>query len=65
MFGGNMREKKLKWIPGRIEDAEISSDGSKVRLYLTTGGYRGEWGEYVETKVAVELSTSPESWHLS
>jgi hypothetical protein len=49
------------WRQMKIEEIEYNPETRKVRLRLTTGGYRGEYGSYREDRVTVELDAQ-EVW---
>lgn len=44
------------WRTMRIEEIEYSKETGKVRLRLTTGGYRGDYGHWSEDRVVVILN---------
>jgi len=44
------------WRTMKIEDIEFCKETGKVRLRLTTGGYRGDYGHYREDRVLVVLN---------
>jgi len=49
-----------RWRTMKIEEIEYSADLQKVRLILTTGGYRGEYGQYTEDRISVVLDVNPD-----